>query len=102
MKNMKTSDSSALENKVRELRNLIRLTGRTCPSGTLANARKHLNHALQSAINCPVEKRSVIILEALRKATEELDESRREFHSKHLKSIRENIAEILKKYTNNN
>lgn len=98
MKNVKISDCDSLEKKVREIRNRIRLSARTCPSGKIANTRKHLNMALQSDTKCSPERRSVIFLKALRQADEELDNTRRDFHSGQIKLIRQEIAETLKKY----
>lgn len=81
-----------IENDVRRIVKMINDTRGECPSPKLCEARK----ILKSGMECPAEKRVEMLLVALRKAAEMLDETKRKFHSKRLKAIRKDIAEVLK------
>ena len=81
-----------LEDDVRRIVKSINNTRGECPSPKLCEARK----ILKSGMKCPIDKRVEMLLASLRKTAEMLDETRRECHSKQLKAIREDIAEVLK------
>jgi hypothetical protein len=91
IKNMDT-----LESDIRRIVKKINNTRGICPSIKIGKIRK----ILKSAMKCPINRRTETLLFALRKTSEALNESRKEFHSKHLKIIREEISQIL--HNNNN
>lgn len=87
-----------LENDVRRIAKSINDTRGGCPSHKLGNAREYLNSVLKLDLESTIAERMKLLICALKKTAIALDESRRDFHSKKLKSIREAISEILKKY----
>ncbi|KKR03703.1 MAG: hypothetical protein UT30_C0021G0002 [Candidatus Uhrbacteria bacterium GW2011_GWF2_39_13] len=87
-----------LEEDVRRIAKSINDTRGICPSGKIAEAREYLNSVLKLNLERSITERMRRLHCALRKAMTALNETRRDFHSKHLKSVREDISDILKKY----
>lgn len=87
-----------LEDNVLRIAKSINDTREICPSVKIGKAREHLNSVLKLNLESTIAERMKLFLCALQRTMTALDETRRDFHSKRLKSVREDISGILKKY----
>jgi hypothetical protein len=60
--------------------------------------REHLSLALKTNLDCSVDKRIETLVGSLMNARDEIEQSKKEFHSKEMKELKDEINEILEKY----
>jgi hypothetical protein len=87
-----------LNNEVIRISKRINHTRGMWPSYRLCIARRYLKESLRMSMTCPTADRISALMNGLQRAELELNKSRKDFHSKQVKSVREDIAEVLERY----